>query len=412
MITKQWLAVIMVLALLPLIGIAEATSSLDEQLIEAAERGVLPLVKALLDKGADVNAKEKDGKTALMGGAYGGSPEIIKALIERGAEVNAKEDEGWTALMVAALKGNLSAVEALLDKGADVNAQDKSGFTPLMIASRQGHIEIVRVFLEKGADVDAKSYWGNKASTMASKKGHAQIAELLKAREEMSARQVMILGTIKLIVILIILAMIARIRQDRPLDQPFLDSHKWTLRDAYRIVIPIVALGYLQFILHHTLTQYSSYLSLIFAAIYCAAIFGYYYLFFKNVYGVGATVFGLDKANFLKSGIRNANIALILVLLFIVLEPKLPGPSTGSADKYANLVLFVNLITVLIAVLIGPVLEELLFRGILYTPVARKVGVWKAMGLLAVVVSLGHLHYTPAQTLGMAVFFSYFITVM
>ncbi len=135
--------------------------------------------------------------------------------------------------------------------------------------------------------------------------------------------------------------MIARIRQDRLLINRFFDSHKWHSVMPYRIVIPIVALGYLQFILHHTLTQYASYLSLIFASIYCTALFGYY-LFLRTYMG-GATVFGLDKAKFLKSGIRNANIALILALLFMVLEPKLPGPSTGTADKYTNPVLFVNL---------------------------------------------------------------------
>ncbi len=96
--------------------------------------------------------------------------------------------------MMAALKGNLRAGKRCWKRGLmSMHRQERlytfdDSFSPR-------HIEIVRVFLEKGADVNAKSYWGNKASTMASKKGHTQIAELLKAREEMSARQVMILGT-------------------------------------------------------------------------------------------------------------------------------------------------------------------------------------------------------------------------
>ena len=57
-ITKQWLAVILVLALLPWFGIAAAAPSLDEQLIEAAKIGDLSLVKILLEKGAGLNAED------------------------------------------------------------------------------------------------------------------------------------------------------------------------------------------------------------------------------------------------------------------------------------------------------------------------------------------------------------------
>jgi ankyrin repeat protein len=59
------------------------------------------MVKALIDKGADVNAKDKDGQTALMLAAGGGYTEIVKALIEKGADVNAKNNTGDTALSLA-----------------------------------------------------------------------------------------------------------------------------------------------------------------------------------------------------------------------------------------------------------------------------------------------------------------------
>ena len=135
LIAKPWLAVILVLALLPLVEIAGAEEILDHQLFKAAKAGNAQKVKDLLEKGADANAKNHEGTTALMVAAYKGSREIIAVLTERGADVNARDNEGSRALMAASLGGNLSGVEALLEKGADINAQDNSGVTPLMCAS-------------------------------------------------------------------------------------------------------------------------------------------------------------------------------------------------------------------------------------------------------------------------------------
>jgi hypothetical protein len=65
-ITKQWLALVVVLALLSWVGISRAAASLQEQLVDAAKSGDLELVKTLLAKGADINAGDDDGFTALM----------------------------------------------------------------------------------------------------------------------------------------------------------------------------------------------------------------------------------------------------------------------------------------------------------------------------------------------------------
>ena len=67
----------------------------------ASLKGHTEIVKALLDKGADVNAKSKDGVTALMWASQDGHTEIVKALlIDKGADVNAKSEKGWTAFDV------------------------------------------------------------------------------------------------------------------------------------------------------------------------------------------------------------------------------------------------------------------------------------------------------------------------
>ncbi|MBR4984716.1 MAG: ankyrin repeat domain-containing protein [Proteobacteria bacterium] len=86
-------------------------------------------IKALLQAGAEVNAKDKNGKTALMYAADSGNDETIKALLQAGAEVNAKDKNGKTALMYAASTGNEDAIEALVKAGADLSASDNKGKT-------------------------------------------------------------------------------------------------------------------------------------------------------------------------------------------------------------------------------------------------------------------------------------------
>ena len=80
----------------------------------------------IVDTGDDVNSK---GITSLIGAAAGDHIEIVQALIDAGADVNAKDHSGWTALDHAAVKGHTEIVKILLKAGADVNAKDSNGGT-------------------------------------------------------------------------------------------------------------------------------------------------------------------------------------------------------------------------------------------------------------------------------------------
>ena len=94
--------------------------ALNEQLYEAVRKGDAAEVKALLDKGADVNAKFRYGATALFKAAERGHTEIVKLLIERGADVNVKDTfYGSTAMGWALQKGHTPVVVAILAKSAE-----------------------------------------------------------------------------------------------------------------------------------------------------------------------------------------------------------------------------------------------------------------------------------------------------
>lgn len=118
----------------------------------ACLNGNEPLVKALLEAGADPNAK-RSGEPALMTAARTGKVGPIKALLHRGADVDSEGRNDQTALMWAAAEGHAEAARTLIEAGADPSRESKYGFTPMLFAARDGHVEVVAVLLEAGVDV-------------------------------------------------------------------------------------------------------------------------------------------------------------------------------------------------------------------------------------------------------------------
>ncbi len=113
-------------------------------------------IRVLISEGANVNAKDKNGRTPLMYAAFiSSTPEIVQLLLEKGAELEARDTTGFTPLMFAAGKSSTpEIVELLIEKGAEVNARGPDGKTPLMFAAwnslRLGP-EIKQLLIDAGA---------------------------------------------------------------------------------------------------------------------------------------------------------------------------------------------------------------------------------------------------------------------
>lgn len=153
---------------------------LTEKLILEAQSGNLRAVKQLVASGADPDAADRYGFTALMMASLWSRTAVAKFLLGSGANTEVREYFfGCTALTFACLSGTSEVVKLLLGNGADVNATDRMGRTPLMAASSMGNVEAVRSLLESGAYVQAEDKFGVTAPDLAAIEGHVQITALL-----------------------------------------------------------------------------------------------------------------------------------------------------------------------------------------------------------------------------------------
>jgi ankyrin repeat protein len=129
----------------------------ESAVADAAMRGDRAAVRALLQQGADVNAAQGDGMTALHWAARNDDLETAQTLLYAGANVRATTRLGaYTPLLMASQLGHAQIIEALLKVGADARSAAQSGATALMLASATGRIDAVKALLDRGADIHAK----------------------------------------------------------------------------------------------------------------------------------------------------------------------------------------------------------------------------------------------------------------
>lgn len=116
--------------------------SLDDLLKPKSEEDIVNYINNL-------NQEEKDKN--LIDAAYNGQTNVIKLLIESGADINAKNIHGNTALIFASARGYLDIVKYLIEVGADINLKNNLGNTALMYAYNDKYKEIIELLKKHGA---------------------------------------------------------------------------------------------------------------------------------------------------------------------------------------------------------------------------------------------------------------------
>ena len=152
--------------------------TITPEFLAALRSGESRRILEALDHGASVQARDARGNTPLMIAGLYGNVGSLRVLLGRGADVNATNHAGATALMRAAIDPEKIAL--LLRHGAEVNVQSASGNTPLMLAARTADSHrAVRLLLEHGADPQATNRFGATALMAATAGGDPRSVNLL-----------------------------------------------------------------------------------------------------------------------------------------------------------------------------------------------------------------------------------------
>jgi len=161
---------------------------MSDHLLRAVEAGDLPRAQALLAAGADCDARNAEGATALMLAAHVGRLDVVHALIEAGADVNATDERGWGPMTKAVYnpdldRGFADVVETLIQAGAGIETPITYGIRPLMLAAGYGETAVVETLLKAGADVLARNDGGLTALMMVKEKFYVDVINLLHEAE-------------------------------------------------------------------------------------------------------------------------------------------------------------------------------------------------------------------------------------
>lgn len=172
-------------------------------LILAAEGGYKGLTELLTENGADINAQNGHGDSAITLSAKGGHEEVVAYLVEKNVDVNTANGDGDTALIMAARIGNQKIAKKLIEGGAsmDIALAAEQGYevvlnlligggingnhprgnldTAILLAAQRGHAKIVILLLQNGAGVDARDKDSNTPLILAAERGHQDVVEVL-----------------------------------------------------------------------------------------------------------------------------------------------------------------------------------------------------------------------------------------
>jgi ankyrin repeat protein len=153
-------------------------------LIKSGNYGYYRVAKALLEGGAQVDVRSKNGNTSLMKACEKGYIDLVRLLLQYRANIELHDNTGCCPLIRASAYGHLDIVRLLLDNGADINVLSGSGNSALLKATEKGFDKIAKLLIDKGANLDITNKSGLNAMKMARRGGHGTIVNYIREREK------------------------------------------------------------------------------------------------------------------------------------------------------------------------------------------------------------------------------------
>ena len=169
-------------------GADEPDPQLNAQLLEAARANDVEKARGLIERGADVNAKDETEQSAYLYATseVGPGTALLELTLANGADVDAKDSYNGTGLIRAAHRGYAEIGERLIEAEIDLDHVNRLGWTALLEAIILGdgaaaHVETVRALVEGGADVDIADREGVTPREHAERAGYEEIVAILDA---------------------------------------------------------------------------------------------------------------------------------------------------------------------------------------------------------------------------------------
>lgn len=134
-------------------GSEEVKTDVTGELLKAAEKGDIKVLRKVLEQKVDINAQDANKRTALMIATYNQDAEAAKLLIEAGADVNIQDSMQNTPFLYAGAEGYLNILKLTIQAGADPSILNRYGGTALIPAAEHGHVEVI-VELLTNTDID------------------------------------------------------------------------------------------------------------------------------------------------------------------------------------------------------------------------------------------------------------------
>lgn len=146
---RRWLGLLIGAVLLASCAQQKDTAMLNSQLIAAADRGDADALRRLLADGAEINARDERGRTAVLAATYGRHVIAAQTLIQADADINLRDERLDNPFLYAGAEGLIDILRLTIDAGADPTLTNRFGGTALIPACERGHVDVVELLLTR-----------------------------------------------------------------------------------------------------------------------------------------------------------------------------------------------------------------------------------------------------------------------